>query len=231
MLWNDATDLTIAVGDIHGCSAKLVALLKACTGYADERTTRFIFLGDNIDRGPDSRAVVQRLMTLQAGSDHPVICLRGNHEQMLEQAAFDPLQLLNWVTNGGDTTLDSYQVDHPRHIPDSHRKWLQSLPFFFNDGLRFFVHAGVDPFTPLDQQRDDILLWVRDEFPVDIDTGRFIVHGHTPQLSGKPELRRLSLNLDTGAFFGGPLTAAVFDQTRPKPLAFITDTGDITQVR
>src|SRR3954454_20600145 len=99
---------------------------------------------------------------------------------------------------------------------------------FFDDGLRFFVHAGVDPFTSLDQQREDVLLWARDEFPDDIDTGRLIVHGHTPQMSGRPELRPYRLNLDTGGFAGGPLTAAVFRSDTVRPFVFLNSSGEVT---
>jgi serine/threonine protein phosphatase 1 len=197
---------------------------------ADASASRFIFLGDYIDRGPDSRAVVERLMELQGRVPRRVICLKGNHEQMLEQTEVDSFQLLNWLANGGNTTLASYQAEHPRGIPLAHRAWLESLALYFDDGLRFFVHAGVDPFTPLDRQRAEILLWVRDEFPDDIDTGRLIVHGHTPQLSGVPELRRFRLNLDTAAFAGGPLTAAVFTNEQVAPIAFIDDSGEITRL-
>src|SRR4051794_1737238 len=192
--------LTFAVGDIHGCFDKLDALLSACSEYAGDDSARYVFLGDYIDRGPDSKAVVDRLILLQRGSPASVICLKGNHEKLLADAQSDPLELLNWVANGGDKTLASYAIDHPQQIPKPHREWLKSLPLFFDDGVRFFVHAGVDPFTALNQQREEVLLWVRDEFPDDIDTGRLIVHGHTPQRSGLPEVRPYRLNLDTGAF-------------------------------
>jgi serine/threonine protein phosphatase 1 len=191
---------------------------------------RFIFLGDYIDRGPDSRSVVHQLIELQEELTDAVICLKGNHEQMLENAERDAVQLFNWLANGGNTTLDSYRVRHPRHIPLEHRAWLSSLPLQFDDGQRFFVHAGVDPFAPLNRQREEVLLWVRDEFPEDIDTGRLIVHGHTPLLSGKPELRRWRLNIDTAAFAGGPLTAAMFTNEQVTPIAFLTDSGAITRV-
>ena len=166
---------------------------------------RFVFLGDYIDRGPDSRSVVHRLIELQEELPDAVICLKGNHEQMLEHAERDAVQLFNWLANGGNTTLNSYRQ-------------------------RFFVHAGVDPFAPLNRQRDEVLLWVRDEFSEDIDTGRLIVHGHTPLLSGKPELRRWRLNIDTAAFAGGPLTAAMFTNEQVTPIAFLTDSGAITPV-
>jgi serine/threonine protein phosphatase 1 len=231
MTFNDPSKiLTIAVGDIHGCNTKLDGLLAACASYAGERTSRFIFLGDYIDRGRNSRAVVDRLILFQKQNQNSVICLKGNHEQMLDRAVRDSLSLVNWLTNGGNATLDSYRADHPRSIPFEHRAWLKSLPLYFDDGQRFFVHAGVDPFSPLTEQVEDVLLWVRDEFPEDVDVGRLVVHGHTPLLSGEPDLRRHRLNLDTAAFTGGPLTAAVFTNEEILPTAFITDTGRITPV-
>jgi len=222
--------LTFAIGDIHGCISKLDSLLSVCRHYTGDDNARYIFLGDYIDRGPNSKAVVDRLIMLQQGSPGSVICLGGNHEKMLAAAESDPLELLNWLANGGDKTLASYAVDHPQQIPSPHREWLQSLPLVFDDGLRFFVHPGVDPFTALDQQREDVLLWVRDEFPDDIDIGRLIVHGHTPQRSGRPELRPRRLNLDTGAFAGGPLTAAAFRSSTTGPVAFLTSSGEVTRI-
>jgi serine/threonine protein phosphatase 1 len=219
--------LTFAVGDIHGCFDKLDALLSACSEYARDEPARYVFLGDYIDRGPNSKAVVERLITLQRGSTGSVICLKGNHENMLAHAEFEPLEMLNWLANGGDKTLASYAIDYPQHIPTLHREWLKSLPLFFDDGLRFFVHAGVDPFAAFDDQREDVLLWVRDEFPDNIDTGRLIVHGHTPLWFGRPELRPYRLNIDTGAFAGGPLTAAVFRSSTTAPIAFLTSSGEV----
>ncbi len=107
-------------------------------------------------------------------------------------------------------------------LPRAHLDWMRSLRLTYDDGRRFFVHAGVDPEKPLDAQDEHDLLWIREPFlDDDRDYGRLIVHGHTPLVTAMPELRRNQLNLDTAAVFGGPLTAAVFDDTQTEPLAFL----------
>lgn len=99
---------------------------------------------------------------------------------------------------------------------------MRSLPLTYDDGRRFFVHAGVDPQRPLDAQDEAALLWIREPFLEDErDYGRLIVHGHTPLVTAKPELRRNRLNLDTAAVFGGPLTAAAFDGSQTTPIKYL----------
>ena len=99
---------------------------------------------------------------------------------------------------------------------------MRSLPLRYDDGRRFFVHAGIDPEKPLDAQSDHDLIWIREPFLSDRrDHGRLIVHGHTPQSAGMPDLRSNRLNLDTGAVFGGPLTAAAFAAARRDPIGFL----------
>jgi len=109
-------------------------------------------------------------------------------------------------------------------LPAEHLAWLRTLPSTISDGKRFFVHAGIEPGVPLEQQRDEMLLWIREPFLSDTrDHGQFIVHGHTPVETGQPDLRPNRVNVDTGACYGGPLTAAVFDDRSVGPFAFITD--------
>ena len=129
-----------------------------------------------------------------------------------------------WLQNSGATTLRNYRRSNGR-IADAHLDWLRALPFCHDDGLRFFVHAGVDLSVPLDQQEDEVMVWMREPFLShcdEVDCGRFIVHGHTPQRTGTPDLRKRRLNLDTAAVIGGPLTAAAFDDTQAEPLEFLT---------
>src|SRR5262249_40760567 len=128
-----------------------------------------------------------------------------------------------WLANSGASTLRNYRDGR---ISDEHLAWLTALPFCHDDGLRFFVHAGVDLSVPLDQQEPEVMLWMREPFLTycdEVDCGRFIVHGHTPLRTGAPDLRRRRLNLDTAAVMGGPLTAAAFDDTQAQPLGFLTD--------
>ena len=119
-------------------------------------------------------------------------------------------------------TLRSYQIADARDLPDEHVTWLRSLPLCYDDGHRFFVHAGIDPDKPLAAQSDHDLIWIREPFLSDArDYGRLIVHGHTPQTDGIPDFRGNRLNLDTGAVFGRPLTAAVFASAQRDPLGYL----------
>jgi serine/threonine protein phosphatase 1 len=220
--------LTYAVGDIHGCHGKLVRLLTHCERHADGKPLRFVLVGDYIDRGPRSRAVVADLMAAQHAAPDRFTCLRGNHEDLLLSAVARG-DSVNWLLNGGGATLQSYGVDDVSQLPREHIAWFRSLPLYHDDGRRFFVHAGIAPGVPLDRQPEEAMLWIREKFLADRrDHGRFIVHGHTPLVSGEPDLKPNRLNLDTGACFGGVLSAAVFDDARTGPLAFIRDDGRVT---
>lgn len=217
------TALTCAIGDIHGCRDRLDALLARCGRYADGRTVRYVFLGDYIDRGPDSRGVVERILALQHSQPESVVCLRGNHEAILLDAIATGDPTL-WFINGGMATLASYGASAASDLPAEHLRWFSTLPAAFDDGQRFFVHAGANPDVPLAAQREEDLVWIREPFlSRPCDFGRLIVHGHTPARSGRPELRSWRLNLDTGAVYGGRLSAAFFDDTQRDPIALIND--------
>jgi serine/threonine protein phosphatase 1 len=216
-------DLTYAIGDVHGCLDKLVRLLARCRTNAKERSSRFVFIGDYIDRGPDSAAVVDLVMELQQERTAEVICLRGNHEAMAVAAAEEGRDAeRQWLFNGGIETLRSYGVLSAEDLPSEHLAWFRALPLCYDDGRRYFVHAGVDPGRAFEDQCEDDQLWIRNRFLS--HTGRyarFVVHGHTPLETGRPDLRANRVNIDTGAVFGGPLTAAVFDGTRAEPVDFL----------
>ena len=217
--------ITFAVGDIHGCLGKLKRLLAVCETHAGERPVRYVFLGDYIDRGPDSRGVVEFLMRWQAERPGAVVCLRGNHEQLAIDAHRRESAMPLWLRNGAEATQRNYPETQGR-IPDDQLAWLDALPFWHDDGLRFFVHAGVDLKRPLHRQLEEVMIWMREPFLTDsdkIDCGRFIVHGHTPLKSGEPDMRKNRLDLDTAAVLGGPLSAAAFDDSRREPLEFFTD--------
>lgn len=217
-----AMTLTYAIGDIHGCLTKLTELARRCNDDAAGRPMQFIFLGDYVDRGPDSRGAIQFLMELQrAHADHDIF-LKGNHEDLMVAAADSEFFEERWLNSGGLETLKSYELTSAAEIPEDHANWLRQLPLFFDDGQRFFVHAGVNPDRPLDRQDEDDLLWIRKPFLTsEKDFGRLVVHGHTPLTSGRPDLRANRLNVDTGAVFGGPLTAAVFDSDHTGPRCFV----------
>jgi serine/threonine protein phosphatase 1 len=213
---------TFAIGDSHGCLPQLRNLVEQCERLAGENRNRFVFLGDYIDRGPDSRGVLDYLIDLQKWSPDEIICLLGNHEAMLLDAIDAEANESRWLRNGGRQTLRSFRILRAGGIPDKHQTWLRSLPKFVDDGRRFFVHAGVQPDRPLDQQDEHDLIWIREPFLSDKrDYGRLIVHGHTPTRSGLPEHRPNRLNLDTGAVFGRSLTAAVFTDENVAPERFL----------
>ncbi len=222
--------LTYAIGDIHGSLDKLRRLIARCEAHAQtyaeththsraqDHAHRFVFLGDYIDRGEDSCGVVRLLIDMQSAGS--AIARRGNHEAMA-LAVIDGLSDSE-LWDGGAATLASYGVSCARDLPRRHVDWLRSLPLSHDDGRRLFVHAGIDPDKPLDAQSSDDLLWIREPFLSDVrDHGRLIVHGHTPTRSRLPERRGSRLGLDTGAVYGGPLTAAAFSDAQAEPVAVL----------
>lgn len=213
---------TYAIGDIHGCLDQLRRLVELCERDTGEGRSKFVFLGDYIDRGSESRGVIEFLIDLQKWSPDEIICLRGNHEDMLLAALEGEDAELTWRQNGAQTTLRSYKARTPADIPLKHIDWLRSLPLFHDDGMRFFVHAGVHPEKPLDRQRKRDLLWIREPFlSSDKDFGRLIVHGHTPIQNGVPDLHFNRLNIDTGAVYGRALAAATFSESHINPETFL----------
>ncbi len=211
-----------AVGDIHGSLDQLRELVARCEEDAAGREAKFVFVGDYIDRGPDSRGVIEFLLTLQRRMTGRVITLMGNHESMALAAVDMGLHAGHWLMEGGDKTLRSYGVRRANALPREHVDWLRSLPLTHDDGVRLFVHAGVNPERPLDAQEDDDLLWIREPFLSDArNYGRLIVHGHTPARGDKPDIRANRVNVDTGAVYGGALSAAVFDDGVVTPVAIL----------
>jgi serine/threonine protein phosphatase 1 len=218
----DLASLIYAVGDIHGSLRKLRQLIASCEQHASGRPPTFIFLGDYIDRGPDSAGVIRYLIDLQSRLPDRVVVLKGNHEAMALGVIDGTAPADDWLSQGGAATLASYGAADARELPQTHIAWLRSLRLSYDDGRRLYVHAGIDPERPLDAQREDDLIWIREPFLSDRrDYGRLVVHGHTPLDTAAPDLRSNRLNLDTGAVFGGPLTAAVFDGAEVTPIAFL----------
>src|SRR5258708_34577511 len=137
---------------------------------------------------------------------------------------------MTWWANGGEQTLDSYGVNDPSSLPDPHLEWIKALPLRFADQKRLFVHAGIRPGVAIADQSEDDLLWIREPFlSSQADHNTFVVHGHTPTESRLPDLRSNRLNLDTGACFGGELTAAVFTDGRARPLFFVMSLAVVCQ--
>jgi serine/threonine protein phosphatase 1 len=216
-----------AVGDIHGRLDLLDDVLARIEAdIASNFTPQAIrvFLGDYIDRGPDSKRVLDRLIDLCAVQR--TICLMGNHEAYLRDFLKNPAILGEWRHYGGLDTLLSYGLvptiendakrqvqlasDLDKRLPPSHREFLGSLRQYFMCGDFFFVHAGVRPGVCLTQQSEDDLLWIRGNFlSCEDDFGKVVVHGHTPV--AEPDIRPNRINIDTGAYATGRLTCLVLE--------------------
>lgn len=211
-----------AIGDVHGRADLLQSLLTVIDAdlarSAPERAIQ-VFLGDYIDRGPDSRAVLDVL--IERSKSHETVCLKGNHEVFLLEVLKDPTRLEEWRHYGGLLTLVSYGIMptmNPsaeqqvelieglrRAIPPEHLAFVQHLPSSFTCGDFFFVHAGVKPGVALERQKEEDLLWIREEFLNSEERfGKYIVHGHTP--ISAPDIRPNRINIDTGAYATGNLT-------------------------
>ncbi|KAA2234771.1 metallophosphoesterase family protein [Salinarimonas soli] len=218
-----------AVGDIHGRADLLDAVLSRIDRHRAESGPAQcfeVFLGDYIDRGPNSRGTIERLIERSSGRHSRVVTLCGNHEDMLLEALRNPERLNVWARNGGFETLMSYGVTVPARItpataeavveearallPVSHRQFLFGLGDSFRCGDYLFVHAGVRPGVPLDRQSRSDLLWIRDEFiEAEEDFGAIVVHGHTPVR--EIEFRSNRINIDTGAYITNTLNCLVLE--------------------
>ena len=209
-----------AVGDIHGCLDRLLALealMAEDAARAPEPRRLIVHLGDYVDRGPDSSGVIERLSgppPFPAETVH----LLGNHEAMMRAALAAPEDLErvgDWIRNGGGAALASWGIDigtEPETweaaIPPAHRRFIERLTLMHRLGGYLFVHAGVRPRVPLDRQNPEDLIWIREPFlSSTADHGAVVVHGHTPVEA--PVIRRNRIGLDTGAVYGRRLTCAV----------------------
>jgi len=208
----------IAIGDIHGEFSKLDLLLN---WVSPAQNDQFVFLGDYIDRGQNSCGVIERLMEFEYEFPHAIF-LRGNHEQMLLDSLAEierdrqgeipertGLRLYNsdlemFLANGGNETLRSYGLTSLDGIPKTHLEFIESTRLWWRHDNFLFVHAGVAPNTPLEQQDPVTLLMDRHSPPG--ENGIIHVVGHTPT-SGEPYFEHGRYNLDTGAVFGQSLTA------------------------
>lgn len=215
--------LTFAIGDIHGCLDLLVDLLARIDREAGPEPCRLVFLGDYVDRGPDSAGVLAALRARQAGAERGrVVCLQGNHEDMLLRACRRPEAVEHWLRNGGRETLASFGVRRAENLPGDVLAWIGRCPTVYEDEQRCYVHAGLNPAYDRASQRDVDRLWIRDEFlAAEHDFGCYVVHGHTPLPGGRPDVRRTRVNLDTAAVYGGTLTAAIFRDGAPGPASFL----------
>ena len=233
-----------AIGDIHGQLEELVRAherIRADRERTGDWDAPVIHLGDLVDRGPESSGVIEYLlMGLAAGE--PWITLKGNHDAMFLLFLTDPhahpaglREGLDWLDPrlGGAMTLASYWVatagrdldsvaaDARATVPAAHREFIEALPLWHETADAIFVHAGIRPGVPLALQTEEDLTWIRAGFLDDeTDHGRLVIHGHT--VVEAPEHRGNRVDLDTGAGYGRPLTAAVVEE---RDVSILTDAG------
>lgn len=218
--------LIYAIGDVHGCLDALLALEEQIRRDAAGRMSEqplILYLGDYVDRGPASAAVIEHLATPDHRDGIARIALCGNHDDTFLKFIFNPHQHLRWLDYGGDATLRSYGLDladYPdrdaamyslgedlrRAVPQHHVDFLQNLPIALASGDRLFVHAGIMPGIPLAHQEDHDLIWIREPF---LSEGPglplTVIHGHTA--GREPVFGKDRICIDTTCYATGRLTA------------------------
>lgn len=214
------------IGDIHGCLDLLERVIAAIhRDHADKGGTALaVTVGDYMDRGPQSRSVIERLAANPFPT--PYVALKGNHEEIFQTFLTDPSAGDHWRRLGGLETLASFGVsvsdlmlgrnaqqasdDLAAALNETHRGFFNSLRTSYTAGRYFLCHAGVRPGVPLERQSEHDLLWIREEFLNSrADFGKIVVHGHTPV--AEPEILPNRINIDTGAFATGRLTCIVLE--------------------
>jgi serine/threonine protein phosphatase 1 len=217
-----------AVGDIHGRADLLIETIERIDDDLERRPVRHsveVYLGDYVDRGPDAKTVIDLLAARLVNKR--AVCLRGNHEDMMERFLHDAEDFETWSQLGALQTLESYGVvprfdgtetstglrdRFCRAFPRGHELFLQCLQPSLECGDLVFVHAGIRPGIPFEHQELSDLLWIRGEFlDSTLDHGKLIVHGHTPV--PYPDIRSNRINIDTGACWSGTLTCIAIEGT------------------
>lgn len=197
-----------AISDIHGCRKTFLALLDK---IAFSKGDQLYLLGDYVDRGPDSKGVLDEIFTLQKNG-YAVHCLRGNHEEILLRSLYDPVGLENWLLTDGKKTMDSFGVEVTSDIPDTYLDFIRELDYYFEVDEYILVHAGLNfnLYDPLEDQRDLLIIrrWY-DFIRYDWLGQRIVLHGHTPMPYYDIEEQRLHLgqnrylDLDAGCVYAG----------------------------
>ena len=218
-----------AIGDIHGCDAQLANLYEI---IADDLARRpidqpvLLHIGDYVDRGADTAGVLRRLLRGSPVAGMAVVNLVGNHDEtMLHALSGDRPAATDWLFAGGRPALESYGIDPdspreawPENVPTEHLDFLRNLTLTHREGGYFFVHGGIRPGVPLEQQSREDLLRMRQPFLYsEADFGAVVVHGHTPVK--EPVVRHNRVAIDTGAVFGGKMTCLVLEG---ETLGFLT---------
>jgi len=223
-----------AIGDIHGRADLLLDVLGRIrtreTARGGQEKACVIFLGDYVDRGPQSRQVIEHIIAFSCEGLSDVVTLKGNHEEMMLKFLVGDSVGSEWIKLGGAATLRSYGVQPPhpeapqaefeaarklfvQAVSPEHVAFLEGLQLWVERGDYVFVHAGVKPDVPIADQHERDLLWIRGEFGrCERPSSKVVVYGHTP--SSKPKLERWKIGLDTGAYMSGRLTALRLEDAR-----------------
>jgi serine/threonine protein phosphatase 1 len=210
---------TYAVPDLHGRYDLLCAAIDKITHDSQGHIAQVVTLGDYVDRGPNSRQIIETLISWSS-SELKLVAIKGNHEAMMWACCKNLSEMSWWMGNGGDQTILSYcqsaaGLGDVSCIPAAHLDWIASLPLMHVDQHRIYVHAGVDPAVALHQQSEQTLLWKR--YPKMFSKGfgsRHVVHGHDANSDG-PIVTKGRTNLDTLAWKTGRLVVGVFDDEIP----------------
>lgn len=220
--------LTYVIPDLHGRLDLLEKALSRILEHAGNQTSHVVTLGDYVDRGPNSRGVIE-FLTQWSFPNLQLVALKGNHEAMMWEACTNLVEAEWWIGNGGGETLASYGCEYllkvplRRIIPDHHLLWIDELPLVHADLHRVFVHAGVDPRISLGQQSDRTLLWKR--YPKGAYSGhgrRHVVHGHQGDEKA-PLVFKGRTNLDGMAWKTGRLVVGIFSDDQPGGAAEFLD--------
>ena len=185
---------TLAIGDIHGCLTAFKTLLALAEVTPEDL---LITLGDYVDRGPDSKEVIDLLIKMQ--ETHQLVTLRGNHEIGMMRARSDSYFASSWMNPmwGGGATMSSYDAERFSDVPESHWAFLEATLPFYETVDHIFVHANLDAELPLDQQNDEIIYWERFGEPEPHISGKTMVCGHSSQTSGRPKNVGHAVCIDT----------------------------------
>ena len=218
-----------AIGDVHGCAEQLANLHAIIADDLQRRpvaSALLLHIGDYVDRGADTAGVLARLAAGSPIEGVEMVNILGNHDETMWHAlSGDRAAATDWLFAGGRPALESYGVDpdSPREswrasVPEAHMDFLHSRPLYHREGGYMFVHAGIRPGVPLDHQTREDMLRIRQPFLyTERELGAVIVHGHTPVKT--PVVRHNRIAIDTGAVFGGLLTAVVLEG---ETLGFLT---------
>ena len=227
-----------AIGDIHGCLKQLISVQDKILNYPGfkKENDLLIYIGDYIDRGPNSKGVIKQITKLQKDNIKSIF-LMGNHEQIMIDFLFNKINNLEyWINLGADQTFKSYEIEVVEFIKDGFQddnieklrlrllekmskedlEFFKNLKISYTAGDYLFVHAGIDPIKSLSKQSKKDILWSRAEkfFDKDFKFEKIIVHGHTPETEVVNFPYRI--NIDTGCFFSGKLSCVCLNDNNNK---------------